>query len=63
MVLMTVTDHTRDAHEITRPDGVRVIALSGAAAYDNRPGWTATPVRGHDDPRGRGFVITERKAR
>lgn len=53
-------DHIRDAHEVTRPDGIRVITLCGSAAYEDRPGWTVKPVRGYDDPRGRGFVVTER---
>ena len=56
-------EHVRNAAEVTRPDGIRIIALTGTAAYDRRPGWTVTPVRGYDDPNGRGFVVTERGAR
>lgn len=50
----------RPAHEVTRPDGTRVITFSGSAAYESREGYTVTPVRGHDDPDGHGFVVTDR---
>ena len=48
----------RDAHAIIRPDGSRVIAVSGAGAYEGNPAYEVTPVRGYDDPAGRGFRVT-----
>lgn len=61
--MTTPTGHQVDAHRITRPDGIRIIALTGTAAYDQRPGWTVQPVRGHHDPAGRGFIVTEEQPR
>ncbi|BEL07868.1 hypothetical protein Q0Z83_060590 [Actinoplanes sichuanensis] len=50
----------RDAHEITRPDGGRFIAKDDVTSYELNPAYKVTPVRGHDDPKGRGFIVTNR---
>lgn len=56
---MPTSGFDQDAHKITRPYGSHVIAKSGAAAYEGRDGYKVTPVRGHDDPNGRGFRVTK----
>lgn len=52
----------RKAHEVEAPNGNRFIAKSGAVSYENNPEYKVTPVQGHDDPQGRGFVVTQREA-
>lgn len=54
-----MTEHQlSDAHEVTCPNGNTVISHH-PHMYPAEQGYKVRPVRGYDDPRGRGFVVVD----